>query len=105
MPTTVLWKPLQWVMPSADPLCKPGRMGEEHGQIRCACTEEFFKAVPKGISLVIGCSTFPTWNTVPGLFASLVTGNAVIVKPHPKAILPIAIVIAELQKVFSAHRH
>lgn len=58
-----------------------------------------WKAVPKGISLVIGCSTFPTWNTVPGMFASLMTGNPVIVKPHPKAVLPIAIVIAELQKV------
>src|SRR5688572_20040098 len=57
-----------------------------------------WKAVPKGISLVIGCSTFPTWNTVPGMFASLMTGNPVIVKPHPKAILPIAIVIAEVQK-------
>lgn len=58
-----------------------------------------WKAVPKGIGLVIGCSTFPTWNTVPGMYASLITGNAVIVKPHPKAILPIAIVIAELRKV------
>ncbi|HSI90325.1 MAG TPA: phenylacetic acid degradation protein PaaN [Adhaeribacter sp.] len=58
-----------------------------------------WKAVPKGVSLVIGCSTFPTWNTVPGMFASLVTGNPVIVKPHPKAVLPIAIVIAEVQKV------
>ena len=56
-------------------------------------------AVPKGISLVIGCSTFPTWNTVPGMYASLVTGNPVIIKPHPKAVLPIAIVIAEVQKV------
>lgn len=58
-----------------------------------------WKAVPKGIALVIGCSTFPTWNTVPGMFASLVTGNPVIVKPHPKAVLPIAIVVAEVQKV------
>ncbi len=60
-----------------------------------------WSAVPKGISLVIGCSTFPTWNTVPGMFASLITGNPVIVKPHPKAILPIAIVIAEMQKVLA----
>lgn len=58
-----------------------------------------WRRVPKGISLVVGCSTFPTWNTVPGMFASLVTGNPVIVKPHPGAILPIAIVIAEVQKV------
>jgi len=61
-----------------------------------------WKAIPKGISLVIGCSTFPIWNTVPGMYASLITGNTVIVKPHPKAVLPIAIVIAELQKVLVA---
>ncbi len=60
-----------------------------------------FKAIPKGINLVIGCSTFPTWNTVPGLFAGLITGNTVIVKPHPGSVYPIAIVIAELQKVFN----
>lgn len=56
-----------------------------------------FNAVPKGVSLVIGCSTFPTWNTVPGVYASLVTGNPVIVKPHPKSVLPIAVVVAEIQ--------
>ncbi|QMU31618.1 phenylacetic acid degradation protein PaaN [Adhaeribacter radiodurans] len=55
--------------------------------------------VPKGISVVIGCSTFPTWNTVPGMFASLVTGNPVIIKPHPKAVLPIALIVAQVQKV------
>src|SRR5690606_19554408 len=60
-----------------------------------------WRAVPKGISLVIGCSTFPTWNTVPGLYASLVTGNPVIVKPHPGAVLPIALVVAEIQQVLS----
>ncbi|WP_162425776.1 phenylacetic acid degradation protein PaaN [Pontibacter pudoricolor] len=60
-----------------------------------------WKAVPKGVALVIGCSTFPTWNTVPGMYASLVTGNPVIIKPHPKAVLPIAIVVAEVQKVLA----
>jgi phenylacetic acid degradation protein paaN len=58
-----------------------------------------WRIVPKGISLVIGCSTFPTWNSVPGIYASLVTGNPVLVKPHPGAILPIAIFVAEIQKV------
>jgi phenylacetic acid degradation protein paaN len=58
-----------------------------------------WKAIPKGLGLVIGCSTFPIWNTVPGLFANLITGNATIVKPHPKAVLPIAIVVGEIQKV------
>lgn len=58
-----------------------------------------FKPVSKGVGLVIGCSTFPTWNTVPGVFANLITGNAAIIKPHPKSVLPIAIVVAEMQNV------
>jgi phenylacetic acid degradation protein paaN len=58
-----------------------------------------WRAVPKGISVVIGCSTFPTWNSVTGIYGSLMTGNSVIVKPHPGAILPIAIVVAEIQNV------
>lgn len=50
-----------------------------------------FTVVPRGVALVIGCQTFPTWNSYPGLFASLVTGNAVLLKPHPHAVLPLAI--------------
>lgn len=61
-----------------------------------------YNAIPRGISMAIGCSTFPTWNTVPGMYASLMTGNPVIVKPHPKSILPIAIVVEELQKALIA---
>jgi len=60
--------------------------------------DKVYKAVPKGVALAIGCSTFPVWNTVPGVYASLVTGNSVIVKPHPKSVLPIAVVVAEIQK-------
>lgn len=60
-----------------------------------------WRAVPKGISLVVGCSTFPTWNSVTGIYGSLVTGNSVIVKPHPGAILPIAIFVAEIQNVLA----
>jgi len=67
--------------------------------------EKEYKAVPKGIGVVIGCSTFPTWNSVPGIFANLITGNAAIVKPHPGAILPIAIYVAEIQKVISEAGH
>lgn len=60
-----------------------------------------WRAVPKGISVVIGCSTFPTWNSVTGIYGSLITGNTVLVKPHPGAILPIAIFVAELQTVLT----
>lgn len=60
-----------------------------------------FRVVPKGLNLVIGCSTYPIWNTTPGMFAGLVTGNAVIVKPHPGAIYPIAIVVARVREVLA----
>ena len=63
--------------------------------------EKTWKPVPRGTGLVIGCSTFPVWNTLPGVFANLVVGNATVVKPHPKAILPIAIYISEMQKVLA----
>ncbi len=60
-----------------------------------------FSVVPRGIGLVIGCCTFPTWNGYPGMFASLATGNAVIVKPHPAAILPLAITVKIAREVLS----
>ncbi len=60
-----------------------------------------FHVVPRGIGLVIGCNTFPTWNSYPGLFASLATGNAVIVKPHPGAVLPLAITVKYAREVLT----
>jgi phenylacetic acid degradation protein paaN len=60
-----------------------------------------FTVVPRGVALVIGCNTFPTWNSYPGLFASLVTGNAVVVKPHPGAVLPLAITVAIARDVLA----
>ena len=80
-PTTALWE-------------KPGR-GEP---LRM---EKTFTVVPRGIALVIGCNTFPTWNSWPGLFASLVTGNPVVVKPHPAAVLPLAITVQVCQEVLA----
>ena len=76
----------QWVKPAkGDPLTMRKR----------------FHVVPRGIGLVIGCNTFPTWNSYPGLFASLATGNAVVVKPHPRAVLPLAISVEVAREVLS----
>jgi phenylacetic acid degradation protein paaN len=61
--------------------------------------EKRFRIVPRGVGLVIGCNTFPTWNGYPGMFASLATGNAIVVKPHPNAILPLAISVAIAREV------
>ncbi|HKU87144.1 MAG TPA: phenylacetic acid degradation protein PaaN [Casimicrobiaceae bacterium] len=60
-----------------------------------------FRIVPRGVALVIGCSTFPTWNGYPGIFASLATGNCVVVKPHPNAVLPLAITVRIAREVLS----
>ena len=63
--------------------------------------KKHFQIVGRGIGLVIGCGTFPTWNTYPGLFAALSTGNAVIVKPHSNAILPAAITVRTVRAVLA----
>ena len=63
--------------------------------------EKHYRIVPRGVSLVIGCCTFPTWNGYPGIFASLATGNAVVVKPHPGAILPLAITVRIAREVLA----
>ncbi len=81
IPETVVWE-------------KPGR-GEP---LRM---EKTFTVVPRGVALVIGCNTFPTWNSWPGLFASLACGNPVIVKPHPGAVLPLAITVQVAQEVLA----
>jgi phenylacetic acid degradation protein paaN len=60
-----------------------------------------FHVVPRGVALVVGCNTFPTWNSYPGLFASLVTGNPVVVKPHPRAVLPLAVTVKYAREVLA----
>jgi phenylacetic acid degradation protein paaN len=65
--------------------------------------EKTFTPVPRGVALVVGCTTFPTWNAYPGLFASLATGNAVIVKPHPGAVLPLAITVSVVREVLGEY--
>lgn len=63
--------------------------------------QKSFTAAPRGISLLIGCNTFPTWNGYPGLFASLATGNPVLVKPHPRAVLPLALTVQLAREVLA----
>ena len=84
-------------LPDAAYWQKPmGKMGDVHVQ-------KEWEPVPKGVSLAIGVSTFPVWNSVAGVFGSLVTGNPVIWKPHPMAILPVAIEVATIQKTLQDH--
>lgn len=63
--------------------------------------DKTYALVPRGIGLVVCCASFPTWNAYPALFASLATGNPVILKPHPIAVLPMAIAARECRRVLS----
>jgi len=63
--------------------------------------DKTYRIMPRGLALLIGVSTFPTWNGYPGLFASLATGNPVVVKPHPETILPLAITVEICREVLT----
>ncbi len=73
VPTKVLWE-------------KPGK----NDSVKL---EKTYRILPRGVGVVVGVSTFPTWNSYPAFFADLATGNAVVVKPHPGAILPLALTV------------
>ena len=78
---------------------KPGK--DREGNPAPIRMQKDYRIVPRGISLVIGCNTFPTWNAYPGIFASLATGNPVVIKPHPRAVLPLAITVDAARKVLA----
>ena len=59
--------------------------------------------VPRGIALVICCASFPAWNAYPAIMANLVTGNPVVLKPHPGGILPMAISVRAIREVLLKH--
>ncbi len=61
-----------------------------------------YQLVPRGVAVCFACATFPTWNAYPAMLASLATGNAVIVKPHPTAILPMALAVRTCREVLAA---
>jgi len=61
--------------------------------------EKTFKLMPRGVSVAVCCATFPLWNGYPALMASLVTANPVVMKPHPSAILPVALFVSVCKEV------
>ncbi|MNJ14481.1 1-pyrroline-5-carboxylate dehydrogenase 1 [compost metagenome] len=88
------WRAMAEVPQAAQWLKPQGKLDPLH-------LDKRWHIVPRGLSLVIACSTFPTWNTYPGLFASLATGNPVLVKAHPGAILPVAMSVKVAQEVLA----
>lgn len=64
-----------------------------------------YRLMPRGTSVVITCATFPQWNGYPAILASLATGNPVIVKPHPRTTLPVALFVRTMREVLAKHGH
>ncbi len=73
----------------------------QFGKGGAARLEKQYRLVPRGIGVVICCATFPLWNGYPALCASLATGNPVVLKPHPSAILPVAMVVTVAREVLA----
>ena len=73
----------------------------QFGKGGAARLEKQYQLVPRGIGVVICCATFPLWNGYPALCASLATGNPVVFKPHPSAILPVAMVTSVCREVLA----
>lgn len=64
--------------------------------------DKTYRLVPRGVAVCFACASFPTWNAWPSMLASLATGNAVIVKPHPATVLPMAISVRVFRGVLAA---
>ncbi|MGI8823450.1 MAG: phenylacetic acid degradation protein PaaN [Acidimicrobiia bacterium] len=81
----------------------PGKMRWEkpQGKRDPLLVDKRWRIRPRGVAVAIGVSTFPTWNGYPGIFASLVTGNPVIVKPHPATVLPLALFVETARAVLT----
>ncbi|WP_219218398.1 phenylacetic acid degradation protein PaaN [Variovorax boronicumulans] len=63
--------------------------------------EKHYRIVPRGVAVCFACASFPTWNAWPSMMASLATGNAVILKPHPATVLPIALTVRVFRQVLA----
>jgi phenylacetic acid degradation protein paaN len=63
--------------------------------------EKRYRLVPRGVAVCFSCASFPTWNAWPSMIASLATGNAVLVKPHPATVLPMAISVDVFRSVLA----
>ncbi len=63
--------------------------------------DKTYRLIPRGVAVCFSCASFPTWNAWPSMMASLATGNAVIVKPHPATVLPMAITVRVFRQVLA----
>lgn len=79
----------------------PGRTVWEkpQGKHQALKIERTYTVAPRGIALSICSPSEPTSLCWPGIFASLVTGNPVIVHAHSASVLPLAMTVAVARQV------
>ena len=77
------------------------RWERQFGKGGAARLEKQYRLMPRGVGVVVCCATFPLWNAYPALCASLATGNPVVLKPHPSAILPVAMLTTVARNVLA----
>lgn len=80
------YQAMQAVTPQAD-------WQRNFGSAGAIALEKRYRLMPRGVAITVCCATFPMWNGYPAMMASLMTGNPVIVKPHPNTILPVALAV------------
>ncbi len=73
----------------------------QFGKSGTARLNKRYRLMPRGVGVVICCATFPLWNGYPALCANLATGNPVVLKPHPSAILPVALLTSVAREVLA----
>ena len=88
------WQAMQTVAPTA-------RWQRQFGSTQIVL-DKTYRLIPRGVAVCFSCASFPTWNAWPSMMASLATGNAVIVKPHPATVLPMAITVRVFRQVLAA---
>lgn len=71
---------------------------EQHFGDEVVSLEKTYRIVPLGTALVVACASFPAWNVYPSVFANLMTGNAVILKPHPSSVLQMALAVTIMRE-------
>lgn len=89
---------LAWAWSAMSMLPEQASWSKAFGKSDPVSIEKHYRLVPRGAALVFCCASYPTWNGYPAIFANLACGNPVLVKPHPTAVLPMAIAVRVIRE-------
>lgn len=87
-----------WAWREMSALPQTARWSKAFGKGEPVALEKRYRIVPRGAALVFCCASYPTWNGYPAIFVNLACGNPVVVKPHPTAVLPMAIAVRVIRE-------